>query len=215
MNGTVGHWLDMTLREFLDRTAERSPTPGGGSVAALVAALGAALGQMSARFTVGHPKHARHEPAARALVEELGRAREAFGRLIAEDIAAYERWAASRKNTAGSPSEVAAERERALAAAAAVPMELAALAAMTAERMDRARESVNPSLIPDLAAGVVLCEAAAQAAAANARANLAMLADRDEARRLGRELERVLERARQHRDAVLGYQEAIRRPPSA
>lgn len=215
MNRTVDHWLDMTLREFLDRTAERSPTPGGGSVAALVAALGAALGQMSARFTVGHPKYARHEPAARALAEELARAREAFCQLIAEDVAAYERLAASRKNAAASSSEAAAERERALAAAAAVPMELAALAAMTAERMHQARESVNPYLISDLAAGVVLCEAAAQAAAANARANFAMMADPDEARRLGRELERVLEHARQHRDAVLEYQEAIRKPPGA
>ena len=45
--------LAMSVREFLSATAAKTPTPGGGSVAALVAAIGASLAQMALGFSVG------------------------------------------------------------------------------------------------------------------------------------------------------------------
>ena len=53
--------MDMTLsscREFSEKLASASPTPGGGGAAALAGALGAALGQMVCNLTLGKKKYA-------------------------------------------------------------------------------------------------------------------------------------------------------------
>ncbi|MCH8804981.1 MAG: cyclodeaminase/cyclohydrolase family protein [Planctomycetes bacterium] len=49
---------ELRVGEFLDRLASDRPTPGGGSVAALVGASGAALGRMAAALTLGKPRFA-------------------------------------------------------------------------------------------------------------------------------------------------------------
>ena len=45
--------INMTLNDFLDETASGSPAPGGGSVSALVGALGAALSSMVCELSIG------------------------------------------------------------------------------------------------------------------------------------------------------------------
>ena len=47
------------LATYLEQVAAGTPTPGGGSVAAVVGALAAALGEMVANLTLGRPKYAR------------------------------------------------------------------------------------------------------------------------------------------------------------
>ena len=53
--------LRSSVEEFVAATAAKQPTPGGGSVAGVVAALGTALGEMSLNFTRGKKKYAEHE----------------------------------------------------------------------------------------------------------------------------------------------------------
>ncbi|MGD0476464.1 MAG: cyclodeaminase/cyclohydrolase family protein, partial [Candidatus Velthaea sp.] len=48
----------LDLQAYLNRLASAQPTPGGGSAATIVGALGAALVAMVARITLGNPKHA-------------------------------------------------------------------------------------------------------------------------------------------------------------
>jgi len=194
-------FLSLSVAEFLDRAGARSPTPGGGSGAALVGALATTMGQMTARYTIGNPKYAAHEAAVRSWLAELGRAREAFCELLAEDVSAYQRLAAAMK----SGEATSAERDRALATATAVPLEVVAMAAAVAGRMDQMKERCNRHLLSDLAVGALLCDAAAHAAAANVRANLAQFSDAVEAGRLREQLDGMLGRVRAHRDAVEAY----------
>ena len=58
---------DQTIGEFLDQLAERVPAPGGGAAAALLAAQGAALLGMVARYTTGEKCRAPgdHQPDLR------------------------------------------------------------------------------------------------------------------------------------------------------
>src|SRR5512144_2965361 len=84
---------------FLDDIAARTPSPGGGSVAAAVGALAAALARMTVEYTAGKKKYAGHEDRLQRLLEELRRAGQMLGELMGEDMAAYERYAAARKSS--------------------------------------------------------------------------------------------------------------------
>src|SRR5690349_17326012 len=81
--------LDLSLADFARRLSEKTPTPGGGSVAAHLVGLGAALGCMACRFTSG-PKFATAEPAMAGRAEELERIRARAEPLVDEDSRAYE-----------------------------------------------------------------------------------------------------------------------------
>jgi len=80
--------LQLSLAEFLDRLASDTPTPGGGSVAALTGALAASLGKMVCAFTLGRPKFAAVEPEVRVLSDRLTRAGSMLRALVDEDAAA-------------------------------------------------------------------------------------------------------------------------------
>lgn len=193
----AGNLLDLSVREFLDRAADRTPTPGGGSVAALVGALGTTMAQMTARYTIGNSKYAAAEPVVREWLGELERARAAFCELLAEDVAAYERYSSAGKDVT--------EKARALATATAVPLEIVAVAAAVIDRMDGMKDKCNRNLLSDLVVGAVLCDAAAAAAGANVRVNLAGFADRVEANRIAGELASMLARTRARRDSIQSF----------
>ncbi|MEW6253725.1 MAG: cyclodeaminase/cyclohydrolase family protein [Planctomycetota bacterium] len=179
--------VDTPIRDFLEQLASPAPTPGGGSVAALVGALAASLGRMVSAFTVGRPKFAAVEPQVRSLAERLARADALFRRLIDEDAAAYEVLSAAlrlEKTDPQRPVQVA----QAAQLAATVPLETAALAASALRDLEALRAIGNPLLASDAEAAVHLARAAVHAATANVRANLPLLRPED-AQMVQRQLE--------------------------
>jgi len=139
-------FLDAGLKEFLDAVPARTPAPGGGSVAAVVASLAAGLTAMAARF-------APDEWEQRA--EVVGRAEELRARvepLADADAAAYGAFMAERSKE---------NRERIVA----VPFELVEAAAEIAELAARVASEGNPNVSGDASAGADLAVAAAAIAA--------------------------------------------------
>lgn len=139
-------FLDDSLKEFLDAVPARTPAPGGGAVAAVVAALAAGLTAMAARF-------APDEWERRA--EVVGRAEELRARLepLADaDADAYGAFMAER-----SPEAV----ERIVA----LPFELAEIAAELAGLAALVVAEGNPNVSGDAAAGADLAAAVASVAA--------------------------------------------------
>ena len=63
-------YIDEPLKKYLDEAASGSPTPGGGSVAALAGSLGAALTSMVCNFTVGKKKYADVEAEVSQILSE-------------------------------------------------------------------------------------------------------------------------------------------------
>ncbi len=189
----------LPFKRFLDDIAAKTPTPGGGSVAAAVGALATALARMVAEFTVGKKKFAQHEERLQQLLAEFRRASEMFGQLMGEDMAAYQRYASALKTSDQQ------EQARALATAIAVPMEIVVVAAAVAARLDEVKTFLNSMLYSDAQAAAILAEAAAASAAVTVRGNLPRLANQTEARQLEEKLDSLLARTREHRDAVLGY----------
>lgn len=193
-------YLSLPLRTFLADLAARTPTPGGGSVAAVSGALAAAQARMVVEYTVGKPRFAPYEDKLQEALRELKRAEDAFGRLMSEDMAAYERLSASRK--ADDP----AEKQRAVATAAAVPMEIAALAGAMLALLDDLKDCVTPYLLSDLKVAAIMGFTAARCAALNVDVNLPEFADRAAAGRLASQLRQILDHAHTHRNAVVHHQ---------
>jgi formiminotetrahydrofolate cyclodeaminase len=78
-----------TLQEFLDELASSSPAPGGGSVAALAGAVGAALTSMVCNLTIGKKKYAGVEEDMRSMLADAEVLRARFAVLVDRDTEAF------------------------------------------------------------------------------------------------------------------------------
>jgi methenyltetrahydrofolate cyclohydrolase len=139
-------FLDAGLKDFLDAVPARTPSPGGGAVAAVAASLAAGLTAMAARF-------APDEWERRA--EVVGRAEELRAR--AEPLADADAEAYGAFMTVRSQENV----ERIVA----IPFELAEIAAELAELAARVAAEGNPTVSGDAAAGADLAAAVTSIAA--------------------------------------------------
>ncbi len=180
----------LSVTAFLDRLAGQTPTPGGGSVAALTGALAAALGRMVTVFTLGRPKFAAVESRVRTISDRLARADQMLRTLIDEDAAAYSVLDDAFKLKQSDP-----DRQTRVAQAAAlaggVPLETVALSVKVLADLEQLRELGNPLLRSDADAATHLARAALHAAAANVRANLPLMTE-DNARETERQLNAFL-----------------------
>ena len=61
---------ELTIKEFLEKIASEFPTPGGGSVAALSAALAASLTEMVANLTIGKKGYDDVEDEMKAVAQD-------------------------------------------------------------------------------------------------------------------------------------------------
>jgi formiminotetrahydrofolate cyclodeaminase len=162
------------LDVFLDATAARQPTPGGGSIAALTGALSAAIGEMVVNYSLGKKGLEAFTGELKPVLTELHRARQLMLTLMVEDQVAYEALSRSRRLPAGSPEREAAYSP-ALLASIRVPQAIAATALAVLELNDRIINFVNFHLLSDLAVCADLAMATARCAIYNVRVNLSEL----------------------------------------
>jgi glutamate formiminotransferase/formiminotetrahydrofolate cyclodeaminase len=171
----------MNLQEFSDETSRDSAAPGGGSVAALAGALGAALAAMVANLP--HPK-SEFEAVRDRLEDTAVRAQEIKQQLL--DAIDADTWAfqalmdASRSK---GPGVVAAVREATLGAAR-VPLAVVEACPEIVELCARAREMGLEASASDAGVGAAMARAAALGAAMNVRINLQRMDDDAEAAEL-------------------------------
>src|SRR5687768_16138849 len=168
------HDASATIAQFLDATAAKRPTPGGGAATALVGALAAAMGEMTVNYSIGKKGLEAHADELKKAVSELHRARSLMLSLMVEDQIAYESLTAARKLPEGS---LARENELppALLACIQVPQAMAATATAVIEVCDRVVDRVNYYLLSDLAVCADLAMATTRCAIYNVRVNLADL----------------------------------------
>ena len=186
----------MTLQEFADETSRDSAAPGGGSVAALAGALGAALAAMVANLP--HPKSAFDD--VRDELESVAiRAQELKQELLdAIDADTWAFQALMDANKISGPNRGDAVREATLGAAR-VPLEVAESCPEIVELCIRAKELGMEASASDAGVGAGMTRAAALGAAMNVRINLQELADDPDAKTM---LERADEAVRRTRRAA-------------
>ncbi len=173
-------FADLTLEAFSARLASASPTPGGGTGAAVTGALGAALVRMLCELTLGKPKYAPHERLLQAISDTCEEARVDFLRLADEDARAYDRVSAAYKAPKATPAEQAARDaaiETALKGACEIPLQVMERCVEVIGVAKNAVQVGNKNAASDGAAGAALCRAALQVAAYNVKINLVALKD--------------------------------------
>lgn len=168
--------ISTPIGEYLGRLASDAPAPGGGSAAALTGALAAALGQMVCGLTAGKPKFAAVEAEIRTLAQRFERARVALADLVDEDAAAYLELQRAFAIDKADPRRRERIQQSAQLAAGA-PLATATLAHSVLSDARQLAAIGNPNLQADIQSAQALAVAASQAALANVRANLPLLAD--------------------------------------
>jgi glutamate formiminotransferase/formiminotetrahydrofolate cyclodeaminase len=198
-----------SLSGFIGSVASSAPVPGGGSVAAHVGALAAALVQMVAGLTAGKKKYAAVDTEMRALALEASALVTQLSALVAKDAAAFADVSAAYK-LPNEPADAAARRgdavTRALLGAAEVPLETARACAKAAELAVVVATKGNTNAASDAGVAALLAEAGCRGAALNVRINVASLENKslgagllEEANQLVRQ---TAERARAAMEAV-------------
>ena len=120
----------MEITEFLDELASDSPAPGGGAAAAISGAMGAALGSMVARLTIGKEEYAGVEDFFKAKLEKTEALREKLTDLVDKDANAFSGVIAAFRLPKDTEEEKAARSAKILAeykVAAEIPLEMIVL----------------------------------------------------------------------------------------
>ncbi|MCO5191176.1 MAG: glutamate formimidoyltransferase [Anaerolineae bacterium] len=168
-----------TLFDFIDATAKSTPTPGGGSVAAVAGALGAALAQMVAGLTTGRKRYKDVHDAAEAIRSQADVLRKRLTDAIAEDAAAFEQVMTVMKDKLQSAETRDALLEDATIHAAEVPLRVARLSRDVARLALEIAKIGNVNAVTDGAAGVFMAQAAVRAAGLNVRINATGVKNRE------------------------------------
>ena len=171
---------DLSVTDYLARTASGDPVPGGGSAAALNAALAAGLIEMVARLTVGRKSFEAVDAEMRAVADRAAALRQKLTGDIDRDSEAYTQVLGAFGMPKATPEEKAARAraiQDAFRQAALVPLGVArdALQAMALGRQVIARG--NPNAASDGAAGVLAARMAARTAVYNVKINLGSITD--------------------------------------
>jgi formiminotetrahydrofolate cyclodeaminase len=199
-------YVEGTIASYLDKLASGEPEPGGGSVAALVGALGAGLVTMVTNLTLGKEKYADVQDDMAGLKTASETLRRSLEEYVTLDAQAY-RIVATAMKLPRESDEQKRERERALQAAlvgaATVPLQVAEAAAEVARLTLPAAEKGNPNAVSDAGVAVILADAAAQSAALNVKINLAWITDEDFKSDTWARIEAVLAETARLRDVVL------------
>ena len=173
METTEHDILSLSVRDFIARTAARSPTPGGGSIAGVAGAMATALGEMALNFTRGKKKYAAWADYHDHLFTRMERMRGMFTELVHDDIAAYGMYAETARMADGP--EKKERMDLALAAAVDVPLEVTKLSLALLDDLLQLSDKCNPYLLSDLVAAAHLAHATVILCDLNVRINAAQL----------------------------------------
>jgi formiminotetrahydrofolate cyclodeaminase len=200
--------VDKPVTNFLDELASNAPAPGGGSVAALSGALGAALVSMVCNLTLGKKAYAEVQDEISDLLAKSEALREQLTSLLEEDVKAYTGYSKAAKMPRGTEEEKAERQEvmqAALKVATDVPLSIAETAVKVMDLCMPAAEKGNKWAVSDAGVAVLMAEAALRSAALNVLINLGSLKDEGFVADRGAKLDALLEGKGTMRDEIYDY----------
>src|SRR5213596_2748727 len=172
--------VKMDVRDFCNETLSDSPAPGGGSVAALMGALGASLGGMVANLSAGKRGWDERLEYFSDWAVKAQQLKDELLSLVDEDTAAFNKVMEAFALPKESAEEKAARStavEQATKYAAEVPLKVMETASKSYQLLSEMAEKGNPASISDVGVGALATRACIEGAALNVKINLAQLKD--------------------------------------
>ena len=194
-----------SLQSFLDDLASSAPTPGGGSAAAIIGAMGAALLSMVCNVTTAKKGHEAVAPELNAVRDASERLRARLTAMVAEDIAAFDGLMAAYRLPKASDEEKSRRSEAIqsnLRAATETPLACARTCAEVVMLARRAAEKGFAGVISDAGVGVLAANSALRSAALNVYINVPALKDRAYADAAAAEIEQLIDQCTHESESV-------------
>jgi glutamate formiminotransferase/formiminotetrahydrofolate cyclodeaminase len=186
--------VKLNIRDFCNETLSDSPAPGGGSVAALMGALGVSLGGMVANLSAGKRGWDDKLEYFSNCAVKAQQLKDELLSLVDEDTNAFNRVMEAFGFPKNSPDEKAARAEaieQATKHAAEVPLKVMKTSVKSYELLAEMASSGNPASISDVGVGALATRACIRGAAMNVRINLGQLEDKKFRRRLQKRVQKV------------------------
>ncbi len=197
-NGSSDKLTALTVKGFADETLRESPAPGGGSVAAYMGALGAALGTMVANLSAHKPGwDDRWEEFSRWADKGVELETELL-HLVDEDTEAFNRIMAAFSMPKSTDEDKRLRSEAIQSAtlfAAQVPLETMKTSFQAFEICRAMAETGNPNSVSDAGVGALAARAAVLGAGLNVKINASSLKDKAQAEALVSEADRLMAEA--------------------
>lgn len=207
-------YSSLSVEQFLDALASAEPTPGGGTAAAFVGAMGAALLVMVSGLTKTRTNTDDERDTLTAMRASLDAGGASLRTCADRDAEAFDRVMAAYRRPKRADDEKANRKaaiQAALREATDVPLETLRLAATAMELGETVARYGNPAAASDVGVAAGLLWAAAEGAAANVRINVDGLADVDYRATARVETDQLLSRAEEAHGRLRA---ALASPPS-
>lgn len=190
-----------SISDFLTQLGAKTPTPGGGAVAALTGATAAALARMVVSYSLGKKNLAEHQTYLNDAAALLDRARDLFLEFADADAACYAVLNELQKLPDTDPRRVA-DLPAAAEAAVQVPLACAAGASDLLRTCEALVPRTNRYLRSDLAIAAILAEGAVASACWNVRVNVPSLTSEERKKETLAEVDRLLRDSQTRRTLV-------------
>jgi len=200
-------YIERPIQHYIDKLASASPEPGGGSAAALVGSLAAALVSMVGNLTLGKKKYEDVQDEVRRLLQGSESVRADLERLMQEDTEAFSVVSAAYK----LPKETEAQKkvrsekiqEALKGAATEVPFQVCEKSLNVALLSRTAAEIGNVGAVSDAGVAVLFADACAKAAAMNVRINLNAIRDEAFVHSKWRRVQEILKSVEKQKEDVV------------
>jgi formiminotetrahydrofolate cyclodeaminase len=197
---------NLKITEYLERAAAGTAVPGGGSVAALNAALAAGLTEMVANLTIGKKGYEAVAEEMNYIVGKSTELREKLTAAIDRDAEAYSEVMAAFKLPKATDQEKGLRKpaiQKAFKHAALVPLEVANHAVKVIDLAGRAVDSGNKNAVTDGLVAAMNAKTAALAALYNVKINLSSIEDDEFVKKLTREINDLEQQAKSKEQKIL------------
>ena len=191
---------------FIDAVASADPTPGGGSVSALVGALAAALARMMIAVTAASKKYQEQARGLQRTADELAMLQKRLTYLVKEDCQAYNSFIVARRMKKGTDEEKKDRGqaiEKAIMRSIFAPLDTMDTLAHLLELLPELAENGNPNAVSDVGVACHLALAAVQGAMLNVRINLGGINDGEVKQEIIAKSRTILEKA------ITSHQQAL------
>lgn len=169
-----------TVEKFIDHTASKAPTPGGGAIAAITGATAIALAEMVANLTIDKSGYETVTSDMKELQKKASTMRSRFLALAEEDMKVFSNFMSALQLPKHTDKEKIARIEaiqNCYKNAALVPLEIGVLAVDIFPLAQQAIEKGNKNTVTDAAIAAINARAAVKSAFLNVKINLASIKD--------------------------------------